>query len=114
MAVGEPDEMVDARIVDYIIWIIYGCAFKFSKPKADSFLYGPMPFGAKLGGNTVKFACAEQLTEWIIGGLGITCMPWDDTDPSIRLSVSFSSDALDEQRALEILRERVSSIQVCV
>ncbi|MDR2435888.1 MAG: aminotransferase class I/II-fold pyridoxal phosphate-dependent enzyme [Puniceicoccales bacterium] len=100
-----------SRRMDYAIGIMNGCGFKFSKPKAGFFLYGPMPAGAKLGGNTVKFACAEQFTEWMIGELGIVCVPWDDAEPAIRLSMTFSSDALDEQRALEILRERVSSIQ---
>jgi LL-diaminopimelate aminotransferase len=97
--------------MDSTIGIMNGCGFKFSKPKAGFFLYGPMPLGAKLGGNTVKFECAEQFTEWMIEKLGIVCVPWDDAEPAIRLSMTFSSDALDEQRALEILRERVSSVQ---
>ncbi|MDR2721122.1 MAG: aminotransferase class I/II-fold pyridoxal phosphate-dependent enzyme [Puniceicoccales bacterium] len=100
-----------SRRMDAAIGVMDGCGFKFSKPKAGFFLYGPIPLGARFNGSTVRFESAEQFSEWMIEELGIVCVPWDEAEPAIRLSMTFSSDTLDEQQALKILRERVSSVQ---
>jgi LL-diaminopimelate aminotransferase len=100
-----------SRRMDAVIEIMDGRGFKFTKAKGGFFLYEAMPAAVEFNGETVRFNSAELFAEWMIAELGIVCVPWDDGEPSIRLSMTFSSESLSEQRAIALLEERMNSVK---
>ncbi|MDR1255647.1 MAG: aminotransferase class I/II-fold pyridoxal phosphate-dependent enzyme [Puniceicoccales bacterium] len=99
-----------SRRMDSVIEILGKRGLKFDKPRAGFFLYGLIPAKAEFNGIVTRFISAEQFVEWMVTELGIICVPWDDAEPAVRLSMTFSSDALSEQQALKLLRERIESV----
>ncbi|MDR0679479.1 MAG: aminotransferase class I/II-fold pyridoxal phosphate-dependent enzyme [Puniceicoccales bacterium] len=100
-----------SRRMDVVIALMGECGFKLEKPKAGFFLYGLIPAEAEFNETTIYFSSAEQFAQWMIAELGIVCVPWDDIEPAVRLSMTFTSDILNEQRALELLRERLGTVR---
>ncbi|MDR3274104.1 MAG: aminotransferase class I/II-fold pyridoxal phosphate-dependent enzyme [Puniceicoccales bacterium] len=97
--------------MDFVTAIMGEHGFELDKPKAGFFLYGVTPTRAEFNGTVTKFDSAEQFAAWMITELGIICVPWDDVEPAVRLSMTFSSDTLSERQALELLKERVSPVR---
>ncbi len=99
-----------SKRMDDIIEIFNTHDFQFIKPKAGFFIYTHIPHSAKLGEKSYSFSCAEDFSEWMIHELGIVTVPWDDVEPAIRLSMTFTSPSMNEQQVVSLLKERLSNI----
>lgn len=96
--------------MDKVINIFDDRGLKILKPKAGFFIYFSIPRKAKIGNEIFDFETAEAFTEWMITKLGIVGVPWDDVDHAVRLSMTFTSNKLNEQQALDLLTERIKRV----
>lgn len=100
-----------SKRMDAIIEIFNAHGFQFFKPKAGFFIYtNTLPHSVKNKEKSYSFSCAENFSEWMIHELGIVSVPWDDVEPAIRLSMTFTSPSMNEQQAISLLKERLSNI----
>ena len=116
--------------------ILESVGFPFSStPQAGFFLYTPAPkavvrknegtgskweklkkhpkmriwknFSKTATTDRIAFSSAEEFSQWLIKKDFICCVPWDDTEPSIRFSATFSSPSSDKS-FLEEFHNRLS------
>ena len=97
--------------MEKIVPILQGCGFDVVPAKAGFFLYTRIPTSATFNGETTQFRLAEEVATWMIQELGIVVVPWDDVEPAIRISMTFSNDQLDEHTMIELFRERMESVK---
>jgi len=88
--------MVDALIA---------CGFTAAMPKGSFYLYVKAPKRAK---GTIKFASAEDVSEYLIKEAQISTVPWDDAGSYLRFSATFvAKDKDDEFRIIEEMKKRL-------
>jgi len=88
--------MVDALIA---------CGFTAVMPKGSFYLYVKAPRRAK---GTIKFASAEDVSEYMIKEAQISTVPWDDAGSYLRFSATFvAKDKEDEFRIIEEMKKRL-------
>jgi LL-diaminopimelate aminotransferase len=110
-SIAEANALRYSTRMDAVIGIMGKRGFRFDKPLAGFFLYGLIPAMAELNGTVTRFHSAEQFAEWMIAELGIVCVPWDDVEQAIRLSMTFTSDSIGEGQVLGLLAERMNSVK---
>ena len=71
--------------------------FAAEKPKGSFFLYTPAPKGI-VGG--LRFANAEEFSQYLITEKQISTVPWDDAGAFVRWSVTFEADGVEAERAV--------------
>lgn len=99
-----------SKRMDKVIEIFNSRGFNFEKPKAGFFIYSNIPSAATLDGQNFRFQSAEKFSEWMIEKLAIVSVPWDDAEHAIRLSMTFTNLEMDEKKALDILKQRLSGV----
>jgi LL-diaminopimelate aminotransferase len=58
------------------------------------------------------FSTAEECALWLLEALGIVCVPWDETEPALRFSMTFDAPSLEEENVFyEELRQRLVPYQ---
>jgi len=89
--------------------LLNSLGFSVKKPKASFYLYFPVPKGIK-GGQ--RFETGEDFSQFLIREKLISTVPWDDVEPSVRMSVTFVADGEEEEKkVMEELKNRLSSIE---
>lgn len=71
--------------------------FEVHQPKGGFYLYVPIPVGTTCG---LRFASAEEFSQWLISEKLISTVPWDDAGSYVRFSVTFEAATQAEERAI--------------
>ncbi|HEY5913364.1 MAG TPA: LL-diaminopimelate aminotransferase, partial [Verrucomicrobiae bacterium] len=102
-----------SRRMDALVQVLRRAGFQAAKPKGSFFLYVKAPrAAAKSDGTSVRFATAEDVSQWLITEKLISTVPWDDAGPYLRFSVTFvAKDAADEQRILSEIQRRLADVR---
>lgn len=80
--------------------------FDAHMPEGSFYLYVAIPKGVKGG---MKFANAEEFSQWMIMEKLISTVPWDDVGHFVRFSATFVAPTLaDETRVLEEVKKRLA------
>ena len=80
--------------------------FRMTKPKGTFYLYAAIPKGVTGG---VRFANAEEFSQWLIKEKQISTVPWDDAGHFVRFSVTFIADTEDaEIKLMDEIQRRLS------
>ncbi len=77
------------RRLQKLVATLEKCGFQCDMPGGTYFLYAPAPKGV-VGG--VRFANAEQASQYLITEKSIVTVPWDDAGPFLRFSVTYLAD----------------------
>lgn len=86
------------------------CGFSATMPKGSFYLYVKAPKGAKKG---VKFANAEEVSEYLIKNAHTSTVPWDDAGAYLRFSATFAAkDKEDEYRVTEEMKKRIMALDL--
>ncbi len=100
-----------SRRMDLIVPALNKLGFPAKKPKGSFFLYVPAPRKAvaKDGGKEIAFDSGEAFSQWMITENLISTVPWDDVEPSVRFSVTFSAPGeAEEKRVIGEIEKRLS------
>ncbi len=109
-AITEETAAKYSRRHDLLVELLGKLGFNAKKPGGSFFLYVKIPRGVK---NGVRFATAEEFSQFLIKECLISTVPWDDVGNYVRFSVTFvAKDEADEQRVLEEIYERMSRIEL--
>ena len=80
--------------------------FKAKMPGGTFYLYVPAPTGTAGG---LRFANAEEASQYLIKELCISTVPWDDAGAFLRFGATFeSAGRADDARVLEELGRRLA------
>ena len=71
--------------------------FQARTPEGSFYLYVEIPKGVKGG---VRFATAEDFSQWMITEKLISTVPWDDVGHFVRFSATFSAPTLEAEKAV--------------
>lgn len=94
-----------SRRHDMLVDALSNAGFTIKKPKGSFYLYVKAPKGTV---NGVKFANAEEFSQYMIKEKLISTVPWDDAGNYVRFSVTFvAKDEADEKRVLEEIKKRL-------
>lgn len=94
-----------SRRHDMLVDALSNAGFTVKKPKGSFYLYVKAPKGTV---NGVKFANAEEFSQYMIKEKLISTVPWDDAGNYVRFSVTFvAKDEADEKRVLEEIKKRL-------
>jgi LL-diaminopimelate aminotransferase len=92
------------RRLEKMTAILRRVGFDARMPGGTFFMYMPAPTGA----GDVKFATAEDASQFLIRECSISTVPWDDVGPFLRFSSTFEArDETDEDRVLAELERRL-------
>jgi LL-diaminopimelate aminotransferase len=80
-----------------LVEALQALGFAAEKPKGSFFLYTPAPKGI-VGG--LRFANAEEFSQYLITEKQISTVPWDDAGAFVRWSVTFEADGVEAERAV--------------
>lgn len=97
--------------MEKIIPILRNCGFTVNYPKAGFFLYTKSPTTVEHNGHEINFTYAESFAQWMITELGIVVVPWDDSEPAIRLSMTFGNKDIDDDGLINVFRERMETVK---
>jgi LL-diaminopimelate aminotransferase len=97
-----------SAIMDAIVPILKGRGFSVEKPKAGFYIHTQIPRVATVGGRRREFMLAGEFADWMLGELGIIVVPWDETEPAVRLSMAFGGD---EQEIINSFKERMEGVE---
>jgi len=97
------------RRLKAITGILNKLGFQASMPHGTFFLYVPAPKGTEDG---IKFANAEEFSQFLIKEKLISTVPFDDAGAFVRFSATFvAKDEADEARVLKELEDRLKSVK---
>lgn len=101
-----------SRRMDALVETLKHSGFAARKPRGSFFLYVPAPIAAvKADGSRVQFAHAEAASQWLITEKLISTVPWDDAEPSLRFSVTFTANGeAEEKRVLTEVGSRLGDV----
>ena len=71
--------------------------FQAQTPEGSFYLYVEIPKGVKGG---LRFAAAEDFSQWMITEKLISTVPWDDVGHFVRFSATFSAPTLEAEAAV--------------
>ena len=102
-----------SRRMKALVNVLAASGFKARKPKGSFFLYVKAPRAAvKSDGSPVKFATAEDISQWLITEKLISTVPWDDAGAYLRFSVTFvAKDRTDEERIIAEIGRRLGDVK---
>jgi len=84
--------------------------FSATMPKGSFYLYVAAPKKSKKHG---AFACAEDVSEFLIKQAHISTVPWDDEGSYLRFSATFAAkDKEDEYRVVEEMKKRLKALEL--
>ncbi|MGB3513941.1 MAG: aminotransferase class I/II-fold pyridoxal phosphate-dependent enzyme, partial [Microcoleaceae cyanobacterium] len=86
-----------SRRQEKLVKILNCAGFQVRKPKGSFFLYTKSPVGTKYGD---VFRNAEDFSLYLIRKKLISTVPWDDTRPHVRFSVTFVANSIAEEDAV--------------
>jgi LL-diaminopimelate aminotransferase len=96
------------RRLKALVGILNSAGFSASVPGGTFYLYVRIPKGTKSG---IRFASAEEFSQYMIKEKLISTVPWDDVENFVRFSATFEADGVeDEKRILEEIRNRFKSL----
>ncbi len=99
-----------SRRMDLIVPALKRLGFDAKKPRGSFFLYVPAPKAARAkdGGKSFEFPTGEAFSQWMITENLISTVPWDDVEPSVRFSVTFSAQGeAEEKRVIAEIEKRL-------
>ncbi len=102
-----------SRRMDKLVGVLQGAGFQVNKSGGSFFLYMSAAKAAvKSDGERVEFENGEALSQWLIREKLISTVPWDDAEPAIRFSVTFTaSDEADEDRVINEIAARLGNVK---
>src|SRR5579859_5408162 len=102
-----------SRRMDALVQVLCAAGFKVQKPKGSFFLYVKAPTAVlKKDGPAVRFANAEDISQWLITEKLISTVPWDDAGAYLRFSVTFvAKDRVDEERIVGEIGRRLGDVK---
>lgn len=89
-----------SRRMDLLIEVLNKLGFNASKPSAGFFLYCKSPKSATKESITTAFNTAEEFSHWLIHNTLISSVPWDDSGPHIRFSLTFQAKDHNEEKTI--------------
>lgn len=95
-----------SRRHDMLADVLKRLGFNSYKPKASFYMYVKIP---KCNGKGIRFRSAEEFSQYLLREKLISTVPWDDVEPSIRLSVTFVADGLEKEK--EVIEEIYNRLQ---
>lgn len=99
-----------SRRFDILVKGLREIGFSANKPKATFFCYVNCPKGTKSG---KTFRNAAEFSEFLIKKALISTVPWDDSGPYIRFSVTFSAENPDAEIAIvKEMKERMTALEL--
>lgn len=99
-----------SRKFDILVKALREIGFSANKPKATFFCYVNCPKGTKSG---KTFRNAAEFSEFLIKKALISTVPWDDSGPYIRFSVTFSAENPDDEIAIvNEMKERMMALKL--
>ena len=104
------DQLVEkyCRRHDLLVGALQQLGFCAQKPSGSFFVYVPCPKGI-VGG--IRFATAEQFSQYLIREKLICSVPWDDVGPFVRFSVTFEAIGLEqEKQVIDEVTRRLSDV----
>jgi len=93
------------RRLEKLVGVLRASGFECEMPGGTYFLYTPSPKGA---GDRV-FATAQDASQFLIGELSISTVPWDDCGAYLRFSVTYEAD--DETAEDDLMAELHARLQ---
>ena len=102
-----------SRRMNGLVRVLLEAGFKVRKPRGSFFLYARAPKAAVTkSGQRIAFACAEDVSQWLITEKLISSVPWDDACACLRFSVTFEAkSAAEENRILSELTGRLGDVR---
>lgn len=102
-----------SRRMDGLVAVLRGAGFAARKPRGSFFLYTRAPRAAVAAdGREIPFRNAEEVSQWLISECLVSTVPWDESGPYLRFSVTFeAAGEAEEQRVLAELRERLGRVR---
>lgn len=101
-----------SRRMDLLVALLRRFGFHATKPKGSFFLYVRAPKAVTINGQRRSFTSAEEVSQWLITEKLISTVPWDDTGPYLRFSVTFSAKGRDgERRVMREIEKRLAGAQ---
>ena len=102
-----------SRRMSALVKVLAASGFQARKPKGSFFLYVKAPRAAvKSNGSRIKFASAEEISQWLITEKLISTVPWDDAGAYLRFSVTFvAKDRTDEERIVGEIGRRLGDVK---
>ncbi len=100
-ALGRPDIPAGIRAkyerrLRKLVEVLRGVGFTAAMPGGTYFLYTTAPAAA----GDVRFANAEEASQFLIRGQSVSCVPWDDAGAFLRFSVTYRADTEADEDAL--------------
>jgi len=98
------------RRLKLMVEALTACGFSAAMPKGSFYLYVKAPRRAK---GTIKFASAEEVSEYLIKEAQISTVPWDDAGGYLRFSATFVAKDNDEEfRIIEEMKKRIRALDL--
>lgn len=98
------------RRLKLMVEALTACGFSATMPKGSFYLYVKAPKRAK---GTIKFAAAEDVSEYLIKEAQISTVPWDDAGGYLRFSATFIAKDTDEEfRIIEEMKKRIRALDL--
>ncbi len=94
------------RRLQKLVSTLQNCGFQCSMPGGTYFLYTPIPRGTESG---TTFSSGEEASQCLIKNCSIVTVPWDDSGPFLRFSVTY--EAVDEAAEDALMVETAARIQ---
>ena len=87
--------------------ILRELGFDAQRPDGSFFMYVGIPSATSDG---TTFDSGEAFSQWMIKDKLISTVPWDNAGAYVRFSATFAAkDIADEERVLELIKERLSA-----
>ncbi len=97
------------RRLEKLVATLKKCGFQCSMPGGSYFLYAKAPTGLASG---LRFANAEEASQFLITQQSTVTVPWDDAGPYLRFSVTYlADDEAAEDRLMEETHRRLGALQ---
>ena len=95
-----------SRRLQALVETLRELGFDANMPEGSFYLYVQIPKGVKGG---MRFANAEEFSQWLITEKLISTVPWDDVGHFVRFSATFVAPTLEEEkRVLDEVKARLS------
>ncbi|HVV02097.1 MAG TPA: LL-diaminopimelate aminotransferase [Verrucomicrobiae bacterium] len=100
-----------SRRMDLLVAALRKAGFDARKPRGSFFLYTKAPKSAvDASGGRIRFATAEEASQWLITEKLISTVPWDDAGACLRFSVTFiARDPAEEARIANEVGKRLET-----
>jgi LL-diaminopimelate aminotransferase len=101
-----------SRRMSGLVEVLKARGFNAVKPKGSFFLYVKAPVAAaRTNGERIRFANAEEVSQWLITEKLISTVPWDDAGAHLRFSVTFlAKGEAEEKRILAEIGARLGDV----